>query len=347
VSTARFQQQMQQRIEGLSATAAVLGASGSIIAVNDSWRRFGAANGLRAGSADVGANYLRACDASGAGSTEGPTVAAAIHRILDGSEEHFRKIYSCHAPHRASWYRVEVASLRYRSRPSVLVTHVPVDEEALRHEIEDAERRHIARELHGTTAQNLAAALLDLEHVANAQRASAGVVSETLSEAVALCRRSLSEVRSLSFELAPEGVRARRLATSIKRLATTFTRRTGITLLTSVAPLGVGDHEFPVKSAEAVYRAAWESLRSIQRHPGEHHATLSVHRVEDRIELEVIDGGQGIALDAERGRGPTDVLERLVACGGGLDVTAEVVGSAVRASIPLAVRENAEDRHRR
>jgi signal transduction histidine kinase len=334
---------MQQRIEGLSATAAVLGASGSIIAVNDSWRRFGAENGLRAGSAEVGSSYLRACDAPGAGSTEGPTVATAIHRILNGSEEPFRKIYSCHAPHRASWYRVEVASLRYRSNPSVLVTHVPVDEAALRHEIADAERRLIARELHDTTAQNLAAALLDLEQVADGQRASAGVVSERLSEAVVLCRRSLHEVRSLSYELVPEGVRAKRLARSLKRLATTFTRRTGINLVASVASLGVGDDELPAKTAEAVYRAAWESLRNVRRHSGGNHATLRVHRVEDRIELEVNDRGHGIAPDAERGKGLTDVLERLEACGGSLEVKAEAVGTAVRVSVPLAGREHPGD----
>jgi signal transduction histidine kinase len=329
---------MQQRIEGLTATAAVLGASGSIVAVNEPWRRFAAENGLRSGSAGVGASYVRACEARGAATTEGPAVAAAIHRILNGSEEAFRMIYSCHAPHRAAWYRVEVASLRHRTEPGVLVTHVPVDEVALRREIADAERRHIARELHDTTAQNLASALLDLEQVAIAQRASTGGVSEQLREAVDLCRRSLDEIRNLSYELVPGGVRARRLATSLRRLAATFSRRTGTAVVASVPSLDLGDDMLSVEASEAVYRAAWESLRNVRRHSGTRHATLRVHRLADSIQVEVTDEGRGIAPDVVPGDGLTEARERLAAHGGGLDVTSPGVGTVARATVPLGHR---------
>lgn len=338
---------LQRTIDRLPAHAAVLDGTGSIVAVNEAWRRFGWDNGLRSADGCVGSSYLRACEDPQARATEGPTVAQAIRRILNGGEQTFGKGYSCHGRGRAAWFRVEVASLRSRRLPGALVTHVPIDEAAVRREIADAERHHIARELHDTTAQNLTSAILDLEHVAKAQRATAGFVSEELDEAIALCRRSLGDVRCLSYELAPPGFRVGHLVDSLKRLATTFARRTGMLVMLCAAPVTVDDDDLSRESSEALYRAAEESLYNARRHSGATTVTLKVERLPDELRLRIIDDGCGLSPRVDPGKGLTDVRERLEACGGRMELLAGPVGTEFRAVVPGGREKDADDRHRR
>jgi two-component system, NarL family, sensor kinase len=338
---------LQRAIDGLPAHAAVLDGAGSIVAVNEAWRRFGWDNGLRSADGCVGASYLRACEGPPARVTEGPAVAHAIRRILNGGEQPFGKGYSCHGPSRTAWFHVEVASLRSRGWPGVLVTHVPVDEATVRREIADTERHHIARELHDTTAQNLTSALFDLEHVAKAQRATSGVVSAELAEAIQLCQRSLGDVRCLSYELSPPGFQVGHLVDSLKRLATTFARRTGMLVMLCAAPLAVDDDDLSRESSEALYRAAEESLYNVRRHSGATSVKLEVARADGELRLRVIDDGRGISPDVTPGKGLTDVRERLEACGGRMELLAGTVGTEFRAVVPGGRIQDADDRHRR
>jgi signal transduction histidine kinase len=342
----RSRQSLERSIEGLPAHAAVLDGSGSIIAVNEAWRRFGCDNGLRVTNSGIGTSYLRACEASEARATEGPVVARAIRRILNGAEETFRKGYSCHGPEQARWFRVEVASLRSRGWSGALVTHAAIDEAAIRQEIADAERSHIARELHDTTAQNLTAALLDLERVARTQRETFGVTSEDLDEAISLCARSLGEVRCLAYELSPPGFRTGRLVESLKRLANTFARRTGFAVMLLAAPLTPDDDDLSRESSAALYRAAEESLYNARRHSGGHSVSVRLHRGKDDLRLEVADDGRGITSDALPGKGLCDVRERLESCGGSMEIVTRPGGTVFVASVPAGGGEDADDRHR-
>jgi signal transduction histidine kinase len=338
---------LQRALDGLPAHAAVLDGAGSIVAVNEAWRRFGWENGLRSANGGMGASYLGACEGPQARATEGPAVAQAIRRILNGGEQPFGKGYACHAPARTAWFRVDVASLRRRGWPGVLVTHVPVDEAAVRREIADAERHHIARELHDTTAQNLTSALLDLERVARDQRATNGIVSAELDEAIQLCRRSLGEVRCLSYELAPPGFQVGHLVDSLKRLATTFARRTGMLVMLCAAPVTVADDDVSLESSEALYRAAEESLSNARRHSGASTVRMEVQRLGQDLQLRVLDDGRGIEPGVEPGKGLTDVRERLEACGGRMELLAGQVGTEFRAVVPGGREHHADDRHRR
>lgn len=343
---------VQRRIDRLSAHAAVLDGDGRIVAVNRNWRSFAAANGLRDGNCGVGTSYVGVCERTEARDTEGPAVAAAIRRILRGFEEPFRTVYSCHGPRRPSWFQVEVGSLRHLGRADVLVTHVPVDEEVFRREIGDRERRHIARELHDSTAQNLTIAVLDLEAVVRGQRVAGPRIDERLEEALDLCRRSLGEVRCLAYEVAPPGFQAGKLVESLKRLAMTFARRTGVAVMMCAAAVaGVDDDpldELTREKSEALYRTVEESLYNVRRHAPGAHVTLLVRRGGDGMTVEVADDGDGIVPGALPGKGITDMRERIETVGGQLEITtAGRKGTLVRAVVPLKGGGDDLDRDRR
>jgi signal transduction histidine kinase len=338
---------LERAIDGLPANAAVLDCSGSIVAVNDAWRQFGRKNGLRSGSGGVGTSYLQVCESHQARGTEGPRVAQAIRRVLNGPGDPFRTGYACHGSGLPAWFQVEIASLSNHGWQGVLVTHARVDEAVIRREIADAERRHIARELHDTTAQNLASAVLDLEQVSKLQRVSSGVVNPELIEAIDLCRRSLGEVRSLAYEIAPPGLRTGGLVESLRTLAISFARRTGFAVTLFLAPLSLGAGDLGVESSEALYRTAEESLQNARRHSGGHRASIRVDRIEGGLRLVVSDDGHGIALDAQPGKGLCDVRERLEACGGRMELSGAKGGTVLVASVPLGGGADALDRDRR
>jgi signal transduction histidine kinase len=337
---------LQRRIDGLPAHAAVLDEHGAILAVNRAWRAFARRNGLRDADAGVGTSYVRVCEARDARETEGPAVAHAIRRVLRGAEEPYRRAYSCHGPARASWFQVEVASLRYCGRLGALVTHVPVEETVYRQAIADEERRHIARELHDSTAQNLAMAVLDLEALAKRDRGVSGVVDTRLEEALDLCRRSLGEVRSLSYEIAPPGFQPGKLVESLKRLGMTFARRTGIAVMMCAAAVTFDDDELSRERSEAIYRTVEESLHNVRRHAHGSHVALLVRRSEDGMTVEVVDDGKGMAPDARPGKGITDMRDRIETVGGRLEISTAASGTVVRAVVPVEGEGDAVDRHR-
>jgi signal transduction histidine kinase len=285
------------------------------------------------------------CEAPEARGTEGPAVAHAIRRILGGAETPYRTVYACHAPGRPAWFGLEVGSLRHRGRSSALVTHVHVDEATVRREIADAERRHIARELHDTTAQSLASALLDLEQVAQVERGRDANVDGRLAEAIGLCKRSLEDVRCLSYEIRPPGLVKGRLVKSLQQLATKFARRTGLAVMLLASPLAFDD-DLSWESTEALYRAAEESLNNVRRHANAHRVSIRMHRAEGGFRLEVTDDGKGMEPDTEPGKGLSDVRERLEACGGTLEIAAAPGGTVLRATVPAEGAQDAEDRHR-
>jgi signal transduction histidine kinase len=333
---------LQRRIDALPASTAVLDGTGTVVAVNRAWRRFAAENGLADPALGVGSSYLHVCDSPAARGTEGPRIGLAIRRILGGSEEPFRMGYGCHSPVRTAWFRAEVASLRRRGVTRALVTHVPVDEAAIRREVADEERHRIARELHDTTAQNLATALLDLEQ---ASRAGIGDGKAWLEEATALCRRCLDEVRSLSYELAPPGLRAGRLVESLARLAADFTRRTGFVVALLAAPIAPEDGPAP-ECAEAIYRTMEEAVGNARRHSGGSGAVVSLQHDPGALRLVVRDHGHGMEPGTPPGRGLCDVQERLEACGGRLEVAVTDTGTTIRATVPLGGGARAVDRDR-
>ena len=93
-------------LDALPANVSLLDATGRIVAVNESWRRFADDNSLGSLSEGVGQNYLAVCDAAdGAFSSEAPRVAAGIRAVLSGSSDEFTLEYPCDAPGRPGWFR--------------------------------------------------------------------------------------------------------------------------------------------------------------------------------------------------------------------------------------------------
>ncbi|MFN7920011.1 MAG: EAL domain-containing protein [Bryobacteraceae bacterium] len=116
--------------DSIPAHVAVLDARGVIVAVNQAWIRFGAAEGLPGAESCVGLDYLRVCDAATGPDAQGAhEVAAGIRAVLAGATDLFTHDYPCHAPNERRWFQCQVAQYTHAGVRGAVVTHINVTPE--------------------------------------------------------------------------------------------------------------------------------------------------------------------------------------------------------------------------
>ncbi|MCU1537769.1 MAG: hypothetical protein JWP82_2120 [Humibacillus sp.] len=104
---------------------------GTIVAVNQAWRAFTTANGGSDERCGVGVGYLEVCDRAastdgGLGGEGAGVVADGIRQVLDGSREHFRHCYSCHAPEEDRWFEARVTPAVIKEGRGAVITHLDI-----------------------------------------------------------------------------------------------------------------------------------------------------------------------------------------------------------------------------
>lgn len=137
-ATTRLQNALELQealISSLPAHIAVIDHDGTIIEVNEQWRRYGRKNDSRDGSYGVGRNYLAVARSAAGPNAEGADAAASgLEDVLAGARSEFSIDYPCHAPDRERWFRMEVRPLPAPVGPEsrrAVVMHVDVTDAKL------------------------------------------------------------------------------------------------------------------------------------------------------------------------------------------------------------------------
>jgi signal transduction histidine kinase len=203
----------------------------------------------------------------------------------------------------------------------------------------DEEGTRIARELHDSTGQLLAALSLNLCQARESSSNPATI--EKLGEGLRLVDEMSDQLHSISRSLRPPLLEQTSLEGAIAWLVQTFPARSGIKVTADVEiDLGGLTPEQEV----AIFRIVQESLTNIQRHSQSPTATVRIARLPGEIRVEVRDKGigfQGAARRSPRGApgsglGIAGMRERLRHLGGRLKIESSASGTAVLASLPLA-----------
>ena len=200
---------------------------------------------------------------------------------------------------------------------------------------QDEERARVARELHDSTAQMLAAVMLQLgvaarENESPALDARIATVRDMVADA-------LEEVRSLSHTIHPRVLDDLGLAAALEWLA----RQTRAQELFDVRVIADSDSSLiPPEVGSVLYRVAQEALRNAARHAEARHVELRVRHDATSATLEVTDDGRGFdvrsAEERRPGMGLFSMRERVALVNGTLTVTsAPAKGTRVVATIPL------------
>lgn len=206
---------------------------------------------------------------------------------------------------------------------------------------QDDERRRIARMLHETTAQDLAALKMHLARLSRLE----GVLSEddraALTESVDLAQRSMTGIRTLSYLLHPPFLDEAGLLSALRWYAGGFASRSGITVDLDLPPTL---DRLPQDVETALFRVVQEALINIHHHAASPSAMIRLRVDEGQLTLEIKDAGRGMPtalienLPSGRGAlgvGVASMRERLQQLGGALDIESNERGTVLRARIPL------------
>ena len=208
---------------------------------------------------------------------------------------------------------------------------------------QDEERRRIARELHDTTAQELAALNMNLARLRRADLGSRDKFDIILQESIALAEKSAQKVRTLSYLLHPPELDTLGLPGAIREYAAGLARRSGVRVDVTTAPdLG----RLPREMEIALFRIVQEGLGNILRHAGSETAQIRLHRPDHHITLEIQDQGHGIPaeilakINQRRGTGVglAGMRERLHQLGGHFEIQSSPAGTTIRATVPFPVK---------
>jgi signal transduction histidine kinase len=209
-------------------------------------------------------------------------------------------------------------------------------------QLQDDERRSIARELHDTTAQNLLAVTLNVTRLRERLRTASPPVDRILTETLDLAEQSLQEVRTLSYLLHPPLLDVVGLGSALRWLGEGFSERSGIKVDTVV---GEGVEALSRDAATTLFRVAQECLANVHRHSGSSWARIAVQLADDVVRLDVSDGGCGFQARSAIGSGGTPqgavgvgvsgMRVRLEQLQGSLEIDAGSAGTRVTATVPL------------
>jgi PAS domain S-box-containing protein len=203
--------------------------------------------------------------------------------------------------------------------------------------VQDEERRRIARELHDSTAQNLAGLAMNLSLLMTAAATvSDPSLQRILSDSRALAEQCSREVRNLSYLLHPPLLDDLGLAPALKSYIAGFGQRTGIEVQLDVPPdLG----RLAPEIETALFRIVQEGLTNVHRHSGSTRAAIRLALTDREVKLTVEDEGAGSASRAiedgvRLGVGIPGMRERAKQLGGHMDIDSGHDGTIVTVSLP-------------
>lgn len=215
--------------------------------------------------------------------------------------------------------------------------------------LQDEERRRIARELHDTAGQTLAAMKMSIALIQGTKGAGAEF-ARLVDDLNALTDEALQEVRTTSYLLHPPLLDEAGIASAARWFVEGFARRSGIQVDCDIPER----MERPPRDCELVlFRVLQESLTNVHRHSGASAARVSLHRDTDRFELEVGDNGKGISPERLRrfnaavgnaGVGISGMRERVRELGGRLEIRSVQNGTTILVALPAMQAGNAAAR---
>jgi signal transduction histidine kinase len=206
--------------------------------------------------------------------------------------------------------------------------------------LQDEERRRIARELHDSAGQTLAAIKMAVASLEFSEPRNT-LLSGQVESVNALVDDALREIRTTSYLLHPPLLDEIGIASAARWFVEGFAQRSGIQVTCDIAQ-GI---ERPTRDCELVlFRVLQESLTNVHRHAGASIASVRLWLDMDHLHLAVADNGSGISKErlthlsftaGSTGVGVAGMRARVRELGGCLDIESDDTGTIVMAKVPM------------
>ncbi len=168
-------------------------------------------------------------------------------------------------------------------------------------EVEEVERKALARELHDRVGQNLTGLNINL-NIVRKQLSGESLkhVAARMDDSMNLVEETTARIRDVMAELRPEVLDDYGLIPALKWYVERFAERTGLAAV-------VQGGELPVRMPEAVesalFRITQEALTNVAKHAEARKVTLSFEEAEGLFSLTISDDGKGFDMTALKNSG--------------------------------------------
>lgn len=203
----------------------------------------------------------------------------------------------------------------------------------------DEERRHMARELHESAGQSLAALKMTLGNLREALPKKHSLANSLLQGCLDLTNEAVQEVRTISYVMHPPMLDEAGLPSALRWYARGFSDRSKIQVDVDV-PDDFGRQ--PQEIEMTVFRVIQEALTNVHRYSGSKTARIRLERNATQICAEVQDQGCGLQLMRGSGGQPNGVgiagmRERIHQLNGVFEIeSVPGRGTCVRVILPIA-----------
>ncbi len=164
------------------------------------------------------------------------------------------------------------------------------------HEVREAERVRIARELHDELAQWLTALKMDVSWLAGRLSREDGRMRDKIEQMKRLVDSTVASVRRIAADLRPVMLDDLGLVPAIEHMLHEFSKRTGIVVGLDA---DAGEVEFGDPLATAIYRMVQEALTNVARHARATEVRVIMQREGGGLLVRVRDNGIGIGPNTE------------------------------------------------
>jgi PAS domain S-box-containing protein len=203
-------------------------------------------------------------------------------------------------------------------------------------QVQDAERRRIARELHDELGQELSALNMVLGGMEQDR------LDKRVTDAVRIGERALETVRNLSYLLHPPLLDESGLTPALHWYVDGLSKRSGLEVSLTLKP--VSFPRLPMDIEMTIFRIVQESLTNAYRHAETKSARVDLEVSGDTVIVQVRDYGKGLPSEMlesdlkvprSMGVGLNGMRERVRQFGGELMLSQEEPGTKIEARIPL------------
>jgi PAS domain S-box-containing protein len=203
-------------------------------------------------------------------------------------------------------------------------------------DVQEAERRRIARELHDEVGQELTALKLNLDRSAVAASTDA---SQFFREAQSRVDHLVNLVRQMSLDLRPIMLDDLGLLPALHWHFDRYFAMSGVRV--NFKHNGLTDRRFPSQVETAAYRVIQEALTNVVRHSQAQEITVRIWTTDNALSVQVEDLGIGFdpeaALAARASSGLSGMRERAALLGGQLSIeSAPGSGTLLTAEFPIS-----------
>ena len=210
--------------------------------------------------------------------------------------------------------------------------------------LQDEERRRIARELHDSVGQLLAAISMNSASVQAECHKLSPHAARCVAENAAMVDEINKQIRTLSHLLHPPLLDETGLPSALRWYVQGFSERSKVEVRLEM-PSEI--ERLPQEMELSIFRMVQECLTNIHRHAGSPRAEIRIAHDDACLTVEIEDAGKGIPVEkqgalgssAQGGMGFRGMRERLRRLGGTLEIQSSDRGTCVRATLPV-VRES-------